>query len=117
MIAPGVRLVSLNMNYCSALNFWLYINSTDPLDQLKWLADVLQESENKKEKVHIIGHINPSSCLPSWSFNYYRIVNRYESTITGQFFGHKHNDYVEIFYDLENTTRPLGVAYMSGLKI
>jgi sphingomyelin phosphodiesterase len=28
---PGLRLISLNTNYCPALNFWLIINSTDPL--------------------------------------------------------------------------------------
>ncbi len=43
-------------------------------------------------KVHIIGHIEPTECLSSWSENYYRIVNRYESTIVGQMFGHTHNE-------------------------
>jgi len=75
------------MNYCPSGNFWLYINSTDPLGQLSWLADILQKSEDNGEKVHIIGHIHPSSCLESFSKAYYNIVNRYESTITGQFFG------------------------------
>jgi sphingomyelin phosphodiesterase len=65
------------MNYCPNMNFWLFINSTDPLGQLAWLADTLQKSENTGEKVHIIGHINPSACLPVWSNNYYRIINRY----------------------------------------
>lgn len=27
-------------------------------------------------QVHIIGHIPPAHCLRSWSWNYYRIVNR-----------------------------------------
>lgn len=102
------------MNFCYPLNFWLYINSTDPYNQLKWFADILQSSENNKEKVHIIGHVNPSICLKSFSENYYRIINRYESTIAGQFFGHKHNDFMEIFYDLNNITRPVSVAYLSG---
>jgi sphingomyelin phosphodiesterase len=37
IIRPGLRLISLNMNYCSAENFWLFINSTDPLNQLQWV--------------------------------------------------------------------------------
>jgi sphingomyelin phosphodiesterase len=37
IIRPGLRLISLNMNYCSAENFWLFINSTDPLGQLQWV--------------------------------------------------------------------------------
>lgn len=101
------------MNYCPTLNFWLFINSTDPLDQLKWLANTLQDCENKGLKAHIIGHINPAGCMSSWSFNYYRIVNRYESTIAGQFFGHTHNDEMEIFYDLNDPTRPTNIAYIT----
>lgn len=52
--------------------------------------------------------------MSSWSFNYYRIVNRYESTIAGQFFGHTHNDEMEIFYDLNDPNRPTNVAYVTG---
>ncbi|XP_051902802.1 sphingomyelin phosphodiesterase [Hippocampus zosterae] len=112
-IHPGLRLVSLNMNFCARENFWLMVNSTDPANQLQWLVYVLQASEDKGEKVHIIGHIPPSMCLASWSWNYYHIVNRYESTITGQFFGHTHFDEFQIFYDGETVTRPLGVAFIS----
>ncbi|XP_030648451.1 sphingomyelin phosphodiesterase [Chanos chanos] len=112
-IQPGLRLVSLNMNFCARENFWLMVNSTDPADQLQWLVRILQESENKGEKVHIIGHIPPSLCLSSWSWNYYHIVNRYEGTITGQFFGHTHVDEFQMFYDEETMSRPLGVAYIA----
>ncbi|NWS87018.1 ASM phosphodiesterase, partial [Toxostoma redivivum] len=38
---PGLRLVSLNMNFCSQANFWLLINATDPAGQLQWLMGVL----------------------------------------------------------------------------
>ena len=102
------------MNYCPFNNFWLLINTTDPLGQLAWLADTLQQSENENEKVHIIGHIHPSSCMLSWSVNYYRIVNRYESTIAGQFFGHTHNDEFELFYDLSDRKRAVSIAYLAG---
>ena len=67
----------------------------------------------RKKKVHIIGHIDPSQCLESWSSNYYRIVNRYESTIVGQFFGHSHKDEISLFYDLENITRAVNIAYLA----
>ncbi|XP_075707385.1 sphingomyelin phosphodiesterase [Rhinoderma darwinii] len=113
MVAPGLRLVSLNMNFCSTENFWLLINYTDPAGQLQWLVKVLQEAENNQEKVHIIGHIPPGICLKSWSWNYYRIVNRYESTIAAQFFGHTHLDEFEIFYDEETLSRPLSVAFIA----
>uniref|UniRef100_A0A3B3ZYD7 Sphingomyelin phosphodiesterase n=1 Tax=Periophthalmus magnuspinnatus TaxID=409849 RepID=A0A3B3ZYD7_9GOBI len=112
-IQPGLRLVSLNMNYCARENFWLMVNSTDPANQLQWLVQVLQASEDKGEKVHIIGHIPPGLCLGSWSWNYYHIVNRYEGTIAGQFFGHTHTDEFQMFYDEETLTRPLSVAFVA----
>ncbi|XP_072515418.1 sphingomyelin phosphodiesterase [Salminus brasiliensis] len=112
-VQPGLRVVSLNMNFCARENFWLMVNSTDPAGQLQWLVHILQEAENKGEKVHIIGHIPPGLCLSSWSWNYYHIVNRYEGTITGQFFGHTHVDEFQMFYDEETMTRPVGVAYIA----
>ncbi len=98
---------------CPSLNFWLFINTTDPLGQLQWLANLLQHSEDNNEKVHIIGHIDPNGCLSSWSSNYYRIINRYENIIRGQFFGHTHFDEFELFYDLNNTTRATNIAYLA----
>ncbi|XP_061557653.1 sphingomyelin phosphodiesterase isoform X2 [Phycodurus eques] len=38
---------------------------------------------------------------------------RYESTITGQFFGHTHFDEFQMFYDGETMTRPLGVSFIA----
>uniref|UniRef100_K1QR84 Sphingomyelin phosphodiesterase n=1 Tax=Magallana gigas TaxID=29159 RepID=K1QR84_MAGGI len=110
------RLISLNMNYCNNMNWWLLINTTDPTGQLQWLVDTLQQSEDSKEKVHIIGHIHPGggSCLKAWSWNYYRIVNRYESTIAGQYFGHSHTDWYEVFYDDVTFKRPTSVLYIPG---
>ncbi|KAF4108171.1 sphingomyelin phosphodiesterase [Onychostoma macrolepis] len=112
-VERGLRVVSLNMNFCARENYWLMVNSTDPAGQLQWLINILQESENKGEKVHIIGHIPPGLCLKSWSWNYYHIVNRYESTITGQFFGHTHVDEFQMFYDEDTLTRPLSVAFIA----
>ncbi|XP_048860802.1 sphingomyelin phosphodiesterase [Brienomyrus brachyistius] len=112
-VQPGLRVVSLNMNYCAKENFWLLVNSTDPADQLQWLIGILQQAEDKGEKVHIIGHIPPGLCLKSWSWNYYHIVNRYEGTIAGQFFGHTHMDEFQMFYDEETLTRPVGVAFIA----
>lgn len=50
-IQPGLRVVSLNMNFCARENFWLLVNSTDPGNQLQWLVHILQASEDKGEKV------------------------------------------------------------------
>jgi len=37
IVRSGLRLISLNMNYCTDHNLWLLINSTDPLNQLQWV--------------------------------------------------------------------------------
>ncbi|XP_011505408.1 PREDICTED: sphingomyelin phosphodiesterase-like [Ceratosolen solmsi marchali] len=108
LVRPGFRILSVNTNYCNNKNWWLLINSTDPVSELQWLIYELQGAEINSEKVHIIGHIPPghSDCLKVWSRNYYHIINRYESTITAQFFGHTHYDEFEIFYDT------LSIAYV-----
>lgn len=114
LLKPDFRIISLNMNYCSNKNWWLLLNSTDPDAELQWLIDELQKAEIAQEKVHILGHIAPgnSDCLKVWSRNFYKIVGRYESTITAQFYGHTHYDELEIFYDPENLTRPISVGYI-----
>lgn len=112
-VQPGLRLVSLNMNFCARENFWLMVNSTDPANQLQWLIQELQASENRGDKVHIIGHIPPGLCLGSWSWNYYHIINRYEGTVTGQFFGHTHVDEFQMFYDEATMSRAVGVAFIA----
>ncbi|KAK7091157.1 sphingomyelin phosphodiesterase-like [Littorina saxatilis] len=112
---PGLRVVSVNTNACNNMNWWLFFNETDPDGQLAWLIKTLQKAENNKEKVHIIGHIPPGidDCLEMWSRNFYKIVDRYESTISGQFFGHTHHDHFQVFYDLQTLKRPTNVAYIS----
>ncbi len=42
IVRPGLRLISLNMNYCAPENYWLFINATDPLGQLQWVSFHLQ---------------------------------------------------------------------------
>ncbi|KAL0267657.1 UNVERIFIED_CONTAM: hypothetical protein PYX00_009860 [Menopon gallinae] len=112
---PGLRIVSLNTNYCYYGNWWLILNSTDPEQELEWLVDILKEAEEKGEKVHIIGHIPPghTDCLKTWQTNYYDIVERFSKTIAGQFFGHTHNDEFEIFYERKNPEKAVNVAYLA----
>ncbi|CAF1539956.1 unnamed protein product, partial [Didymodactylos carnosus] len=113
LVRKRLRLISLNMNYCSSENYWLFINSTDPLDQLQWFVSWLQYAEDHNEKVHIIAHHPPRSCLASFSWNFYKIINRYENTISGQFYGHTHNDEIIMFYDEIDKIRPVSMAYVT----
>jgi sphingomyelin phosphodiesterase len=51
LVQPGLRIVSMNMNYCYTLNYWTYYKSQDPASSLLWLSQVLEEAELAGEKV------------------------------------------------------------------
>ena len=112
LVNKGLRIVSLNMNYFNGDNWWLVINSVDPADQLKWLVEVLSEAEANKEKVHILGHIPPDEGLRWWSYNYYKIIDRFQDTVAAQFFGHTHYDEFRIFYDTKTWKQATNIAYI-----
>lgn len=78
---PGLRIIAINNNYCSNKNWWLLLDSTDPLGQLQWLIDELSQAEAFGEKVHILGHIPPGNpdCVKIWSQNFYKVISRYHS--------------------------------------
>eukprot|EP00163_Fabomonas_tropica_P002357 TRINITY_DN11784_c0_g1_i1.p1 TRINITY_DN11784_c0_g1~~TRINITY_DN11784_c0_g1_i1.p1 ORF type:complete len:112 (-),score=28.22 TRINITY_DN11784_c0_g1_i1:35-334(-) len=63
--SKGLQVVSLNMNYCNNLDFWLLLNDTDPYNMLQWFIDTLQVAEDNGDKVIVLGHIPLSSadCL------------------------------------------------------
>jgi sphingomyelin phosphodiesterase len=48
MVTSTLRLISLNMNYCTANNYWLLINSTDPSGQLQWVMNI--ENTHTRER-------------------------------------------------------------------
>ncbi|NXK13863.1 ASM phosphodiesterase, partial [Herpetotheres cachinnans] len=113
---PGLRLVSLNMNFCSQANLGGVINSTDPAGQLQWLVGVGGAAEQAGEKVRAgggIGHIPPAHCLHSWSWNGGGIVSRFEGTIAAQGGGHTHVDEFEMFYDEETLGGAVSVAFVA----
>ncbi|KAG0720315.1 Sphingomyelin phosphodiesterase [Chionoecetes opilio] len=112
---PGLRVVSLNMNFCNTDNWWLLINNEDPVGQLQWLVETLAAAEAAGEAVHILGHIpsGKGDCDHTWSHVFNQIVYRYESTIRGLFFGHTHGDSWSVFYDQDNYTRPVAVSFIS----
>lgn len=123
-VRSGLRVISLNSNFCYNLNWyvyiklliiylliiinllrWMLVHGEDPGDELKWLVNELQKAEDNKEKVHILSHIPPGSsdCLKVWSRNYNEIINRYEGTVMAQFYGHTHFDEFEVQYAMNDT--------------
>ncbi|XP_077972513.1 sphingomyelin phosphodiesterase-like [Styela clava] len=113
-IRKGLRVVSLNNNYCSDDDWWLLVgnNSVDPLGQLNWFAGIMATAESFGEMVIILSHRPTDGCLHSWSQNYYDIINRYENIIVAQFFGHAHTDELKLFYDTQNTSRVSSVGFI-----
>ncbi|KAG0242308.1 hypothetical protein BGW41_004522 [Actinomortierella wolfii] len=116
---PGLRIISLNTNFCYTMNFYLYGNSKeyDPFGELKWLVNQLQAAEDAGERVWIIGHIAPglTDCLENWSSQYHQVVQRYSPhVIAEQFFGHTHNDEFEIFYNsnTKNAASAISTAWI-----
>jgi sphingomyelin phosphodiesterase len=77
------------------------------------MIDWLQYAEEHHEKVHVIGHHPPRMCMVSFSWAYARIVSRYQNTIAAQFFAHTHYDEFTLFYDEIDSTRPVGISYIT----
>lgn len=113
--ADRLRIVSLNTNFCYTYNWWLLYNSTDPEGQLQWLVNELQAAEDAGDKIILIGHIPPgfNECTKVWSNQFHKIINRYESTITAQMYGHLHSDELQVYYDLYEPQRPISVVYVA----
>ncbi|KZS08591.1 Acid sphingomyelinase phosphodiesterase 3a-like protein [Daphnia magna] len=115
LVQPGLRIISMNMNYCYTLNYWTYFKSQDPASSLLWLNQILEEAELNGEKVHILSHIPPgnSDCWTVFSREFAKIINRFESTVAAQFYGHTHKDEYKVFYDMVDVTRPINVAFIA----
>lgn len=105
----NLKVISFNCFLCDAVNFHLIKNPTDPLGQIDWLVQELEQSEKSNESVYIIGHIPPGE----WSFlvecnkRYNAILDRFENIIKGQFFGHTHNDHIYLkkgYFDKDRFT-------------
>ena len=115
LIKPGLRIVSLNMNYCNNQNYWMLLKPRDPNGELQWLVNTLYQAELNGELVQIIGHIPPTiggDCLDVWRNNYYNIVTRFRDIIRSQFFGHTHSDQVEVLYSNSSLKEPISTAYI-----
>ncbi|KAF8918727.1 sphingomyelin phosphodiesterase [Mucidula mucida] len=118
VIAPGtnLRIISLNTVYWYNLNLWIYDSDEqhpDPNGIMAFAVQELQAAEEAGQKAWIIGHMPPGApdTLHDQSNYYDQIVQRYQHTIAGHFFGHSHLDQFEIAYqDYEKRTADNAVA-------
>jgi sphingomyelin phosphodiesterase len=87
----NLRIISLSTNLYYVHNYWLYEEpmERDPSGQLAWLVDELDAAEKAGERVYIIGHmaLGARDAFHDASNYFDQIVNRYEATIAGLFYG------------------------------
>lgn len=96
MLHPGtnLRMVALNTQACNDQNFYLWVNNTDQGGQIAWLYQVLQQAEKNGEVVYMFGHyyLADDGCIKYWSYHINALIDRFENTVAGLFFGHSHSD-------------------------
>lgn len=112
---PGLRIISVNSNYCARLNPWSLYDPVDPANQLSFLRDQLKEAEETGDYVHIIGHVPPDhrECTEAWLFNYIRLMERFGHLVRGQFFGHTHRDEFRLVFSTTNASDPVAFQFIS----
>ncbi|KAJ5133967.1 hypothetical protein N7526_005332 [Penicillium atrosanguineum] len=98
----NLRIISYNSIFYYKYNFFSYEEPMpfDPDNQLAWLISELSAAEAASERVWLISHI-PSGNVDHFrdhSHYFDQIVQRYEATIAGLFFGHTHTDEFQISY-------------------
>lgn len=102
----GLRIISINSDFYYTSNIYNYWNYTNPDTSgiMTFLAKELTACEKAGQRAWIIGHVlsgyDGTNALPNPSALFYSIVRRFSpTTIAGVFFGHTHEDQLQIFYD------------------
>jgi sphingomyelin phosphodiesterase len=116
LIKPGLRLIAMNNNDCNIFNFWILYSVEEVAQKLQWLHDTLLMAEENDEKVHILAHIGSGegSCFMYWGREYRRIIERFRDTVTAQFNGHSHYDEFNVYYEKNNVSNAVNVAWNGG---
>jgi sphingomyelin phosphodiesterase len=110
----NLKIISIDTQACNTGDVYLLYDPTDPMGQLAWLRGELSAAEQNNQSVFIMGHIPPgySGCDSSWSARFNALVERYSYLIRGQFYGHTHNDQIEIVRSLKDKT-PIGAYFVA----
>ncbi|KAK4335393.1 sphingomyelin phosphodiesterase [Rhodotorula toruloides] len=118
VVHPGtnLRIISLNMNYWSEQNYWLYASDWpewDPNGIITWLASELEAAEKAGQRAWL----SRRDIFREQSNYVYQIIQRYRHTIAAQLYGHAHWDEWELGY--EDPTKPssesaIAVALLAG---
>ncbi|KAJ5176348.1 uncharacterized protein N7482_002225 [Penicillium canariense] len=97
-----LRIISYNSIFYYKYNFFSYEEpmESDPNGQFTWLIEEMQAAEDAGQRVWLISHIPSGNVdhLRDHSHYFDQIVQRYETTIAGLFYGHTHTDEFQIAY-------------------
>ncbi|KAG0079099.1 hypothetical protein BGZ90_003537 [Linnemannia elongata] len=100
---PGLKLITLNTDLFYVRNYYnmLDTDQDDPSGLFHDLILELQDSEDRQERVWIMGHMAPVTLtLPRSSILFQRVVARYSPhVIAGIFTGHYHQDKLIVMHD------------------
>ena len=119
----GLVIISLNSDAWYQFNFYSYINANtvDNTGLFGYLIDYLLEAEAHDDPVWIIQHVPPGGSssyesLPAPADLFYQIVDRFNNTIRGTFYGHTHSDEFSVFYTNNATVQApetaVGIAWI-----
>ncbi|KAF8913262.1 Metallo-dependent phosphatase-like protein [Gymnopilus junonius] len=113
----GLRVITLNTDFWYKANYFNYINMTDPdtSGMLRFLTDELQDAEDAGDRVWILGHVlsgwDGTNPLRNPTNLFYQIVDRFSPhVIANIFFGHTHEDQLNIFYANNATVQSADTA-------
>eukprot|EP00931_Biecheleriopsis_adriatica_P058967 TRINITY_DN35206_c0_g1_i1.p1 TRINITY_DN35206_c0_g1~~TRINITY_DN35206_c0_g1_i1.p1 ORF type:complete len:446 (+),score=59.29 TRINITY_DN35206_c0_g1_i1:134-1471(+) len=94
-------------------------NAADPLNQLSWLKQQLEDARTHRKKVYITGHIPPGISTdtgqrPGWKEHfveaYLDVTREFSQTIAAQLFGHEHMASFKLFPEDVRSPIPLLMA-------
>ncbi|KAJ5747833.1 uncharacterized protein N7511_009529, partial [Penicillium nucicola] len=109
----NLRIISYNSIFYYNYNFYMYQDpmEKDPNGQFEWLIKELQAAEDAGQRAWLISHIPPGLTDHFRDYSQYldQILQRYEATIAGLFYGHTHMDEFQIAYS-DYTTRNADTA-------
>ena len=129
----GLRMISVNSDFWYRGNHFNFYDTANPDNSgvLAFLADELSACEKRGQRAWIIAHVptgyDGAQALPNPSALFHSIVNRFSpGTIAAVFFGHTHEDQLQIFYDfagnslnnglrdtrLVDTSKPLQMGFI-----
>eukprot|EP01105_Mastigella_eilhardi_P019550 TRINITY_DN4607_c0_g1_i2.p1 TRINITY_DN4607_c0_g1~~TRINITY_DN4607_c0_g1_i2.p1 ORF type:complete len:276 (-),score=55.53 TRINITY_DN4607_c0_g1_i2:42-869(-) len=117
-VVPGLRVISLNTDFCDTANIFAVLNQTDHGSQWAWLNETLATAQARGEKVIVIAHIPPGLIdlvpVPNWvNFcveTYNTLMDEYAGVIAIQLFGHLHYDTFRVIRDAAG--RPVSTAHV-----